>query len=134
VSEGRRRRSTPQASKVEIQIERAYLFTFLSQGEYKVNLPDGRVQTVTYRADANGGFVADVAYEGEAAFPPEPAEGYGNTYKKTKPNSYEGAPVPSGPKYSPAAPAPKSAAAAPKYVPAPAPNNESAPAPYSDDN
>ena len=29
-------------------------------GEYSVNLPDGRIQTVTYRADAYGGFVADV--------------------------------------------------------------------------
>jgi hypothetical protein len=31
-----------------------------------VNLPDGRVQTVTYTADHYGGFVADVKYEGEA--------------------------------------------------------------------
>ncbi len=31
-------------------------------GEYSVNLPDGRIQTVTYRADAYGGFVADVRY------------------------------------------------------------------------
>ena len=46
-------------------------------GEYKVNLPDGRVQTVSYRADPVQGFVADVKYEGEAVFPPEPEEGYG---------------------------------------------------------
>ena len=50
-------------------------------GTYKVNLPDGRVQTVTYTADDYGGFVADVKYEGEAVYPPEPAEGYGNSYK-----------------------------------------------------
>ncbi len=29
-------------------------------GQYSVNLPDGRIQTVTYRADAYGGFKADV--------------------------------------------------------------------------
>ena len=46
-----------------------------------MNLPDGRVQTVTYTADEYGGFVADVKYEGEAVYPPEPAEGYGNSYK-----------------------------------------------------
>merc|ERR1712244_74197 len=33
-------------------------------GSYQVNLPDGRVQTVTYTADHYNGFVADVAYEG----------------------------------------------------------------------
>jgi len=31
-------------------------------GSYRVNLPDGRVQTVTYTADHYGGFVADVKY------------------------------------------------------------------------
>ena len=36
-----------------------------------VNLPDGRVQTVTYTADHYGGFVADVKYEGESQYPPE---------------------------------------------------------------
>ncbi|CAB4061765.1 unnamed protein product [Lepeophtheirus salmonis] len=59
-------------------------------GSYVVNLPDGRTQTVTYHADSYGGFVADVKYKGEAQFPPEPAEGYGNTYKlrKTQQSSY----------------------------------------------
>merc|ERR1719369_2532563 len=33
------------------------------QGEYRVELPDGRVQIVTYHADHENGFVADVKYE-----------------------------------------------------------------------
>jgi len=67
-------------------------------GSYKVNLPDGRVQTVTYTADDYGGFVADVKYEGTPQYPPEPAEGYGNSYKAAKPK-YAPAPPP---KYTPA--------------------------------
>ena len=40
-------------------------------GSYSVNLPDGRIQTVTYTADVDGygGYVADVKYEGQAVFP-----------------------------------------------------------------
>merc|ERR1712076_48745 len=44
-------------------------------GEYRVNLPDGRVQIVSYTAGPDG-YVADVKYEAEAAYPDEPAGGY----------------------------------------------------------
>jgi Insect cuticle protein len=52
----------------------------VTTGSYRVALPDGRTQIVTYRADENG-YVADVKYEGEANYP-EPSS-YNN-----KPASY----------------------------------------------
>lgn len=67
-------------------------------GSYTVNLPDGRVQTVTYKADHYGGFVADVKYEGTAAYPPEPKEGYGHNKYVAGPPKYG----PPPPKYAPA--------------------------------
>ena len=54
-----------------------FIFNLIFQGEYRVNLPDGRVQIVTYHADEVNGYVADVKYEGTPVYPPEPAGGYG---------------------------------------------------------
>jgi hypothetical protein len=85
------------------------------QGEYRVNLPDGRVQIVTYTADAANGFVADVRYEGEAVYPPEPKGGYG-------PYKPEPKYAPAPPKYNPPPPPPKYAPAPPQYAPAPSPS------------
>merc|ERR1712210_104399 len=45
-------------------------------GSYSVNLPDGRIQTVTYTANDLTGNVATVEYSGEAVYPPAPAGGY----------------------------------------------------------
>merc|ERR1712024_153317 len=45
-------------------------------GSYSVNLPGGRIQTVTYNANDLTGNVATVEYAGEAQYPPAPAGGY----------------------------------------------------------
>merc|ERR1712128_254018 len=85
-------------------------------GEYRVNLPDGRVQIVTYTAGPEG-YIADVKYEGEAVYA-EVAP-----YKPAPPPAYKPAPAP----YKPA-PIPVV-----KVVPAPAPYKPivvPAPAPY----
>jgi len=66
-------------------------------GSYSVNLPDGRIQTVTYTADpyGYGGYVADVAYSGEPHYPE-----YKPTYKAAP--AYKPAPYHPAPAYKPA--------------------------------
>ncbi|XP_026687890.1 cuticle protein 19.8-like isoform X2 [Diaphorina citri] len=76
------------------------------KGEYRVQLPDGRLQIVKYLADWKTGFHADVSYQGEAQYPVgAPAPKYG------------------APAYTPAAsytPAPSSYSPAPSsYAPSP---------------
>merc|ERR1712223_1315733 len=105
-----------------------------TKGEYQVNLPDGRVKTVTYTVEGPSGFIADVKYDGVSVYPDAP------------PPAYSPAPV-----YAPAPAAPKAAepaaddaeeptnavdlregksAPAPVYKPAPAPTYKPAPSPY----
>merc|ERR1711970_1334007 len=89
-----------------------------TSGEYRVNLPDGRVQIVTYSAGPEG-YVADVKYEGEAVY----AEV--KPYKPAPAPAYKPAPAP----YKPAPVVKIAPAPVVKVVPAPAPYKP-APAPY----
>ena len=61
---------------------------YSTYGEYRVLLPDGRTQIVTYNtADAYSGNVMDVKYEGKASYAPEPVH-------KPAPAPYKPAPAP----------------------------------------
>ena len=102
-------------------------------GEYRVNLPDGRVQVVSYTAGPEG-YVADVSYEGEATYPEaapyKPAPHPAPAYKPHPAPAYKPAPAPV---YKPA-PAPVYHKPAPAYKPHPAPYHPAPvyhkPAPY----
>lgn len=53
---------------------------YKTTGSYYVQLPDGRLQTVTYTADENG-YVADVSYKGDAKY-----DSYKPAYPAYKPS------------------------------------------------
>ncbi|MPC66719.1 Pro-resilin [Portunus trituberculatus] len=74
-----------------------------TQGSYYVQLPDGRLQKVTYYVDGDSGYVAEVSYEGEAHYPEseESRESYS----------------PPRPSYSPPKPRPTYAPPQPTYAP-----------------
>merc|ERR1712037_442728 len=63
-------------SKANFQQSESNDGTGAMTGSYSVNLPDGRIQTVTYNANDLTGNVATVEYSGEAVYPPAPAGGY----------------------------------------------------------
>ncbi|XP_063884610.1 cuticle protein 8-like [Scylla paramamosain] len=64
-----------------------------TQGSYYVQLPDGRLQEVTYTVNGDSGFVAQVNYQGEAQYPTQ--QGYGSVPSYQAPAPSYQAPVPS---------------------------------------
>ncbi|KAI8433815.1 hypothetical protein MSG28_015779 [Choristoneura fumiferana] len=60
------------------------------RGEYRVQLPDGRTQIVTYHADWQTGFHADVRYEGEARYPEPVRQAQSNQGGYNYPSDFSG--------------------------------------------
>lgn len=56
-------------------------------GQYRVRLPDGRIQTVTYNANSDTGYRASITYEGiqlQPAAPVSIAARYDSTVSESK--------------------------------------------------
>jgi len=66
------------------------------EGNYSVQLADGRVQHVVYTADhsGEGGFNAHVTYEGQAHHPAPPSHGYRAQGYESRPDPYAPLPAP----------------------------------------
>ena len=68
----------------------------VTKGQYSVLLPDGRTQRVTFRADYESGYIAEVSYDGLATYPSS-APGPSTSYRPSVPDVYQSPSSPSPP-------------------------------------